>query len=117
MALKLSICVFLLRIAVSKTHRAIIWTVIIVTEVYCTFFFLLFIFQCTPVEHFWTRYTGTTGYCINPHITVNALYAYSAISCAADWTIGVLPVFLVWNLQMDRSTKVSVACILFVGAL
>ncbi|TVY40375.1 Satratoxin biosynthesis SC1 cluster protein [Lachnellula occidentalis] len=117
MGLKASIGVLLLKIAVSKIHRAIIWTVLIVTEVYCVVFFFLFVFQCTPVNYFWTRYSGATGHCINPIITINAVYAYSAISCWADWTISILPVFLVWNLQMNSRTKVSVACILLVCAI
>ncbi|KFY57146.1 hypothetical protein V496_06536 [Pseudogymnoascus sp. VKM F-4515 (FW-2607)] len=117
MALKLSIGIFLLRIAVVKTHKIIIWTVIIVTEIYSTFFFLIFVLQCRPSAYFWTQYTGGSGTCINPKITVDAFYAYSAISCMGDWTLGILPAFMVWNLQMNFRTKLSVACILAVGCI
>lgn len=118
MALKLSIGIFLLRLAVTNTYKAIIWTVIIVTEVYSAFFFFLFVLQCRPSSFFWTQYTPDgRGTCIDPVITVNAFYGYSAISCVADWTLGVLPVFLVWNLQMNTRTKLSVGAILAVGAM
>lgn len=117
MALKFSIGIFLLRIAVSRTHRIIIWAVIIVTEVYSVFFFLLFLLQCRPSAYFWTQYTGGKGSCLNPNVIVNAFYGYSAISCLADWVLGIIPVFLVWNLQMNRRTKISVAAILAVGAM
>ena len=117
MALKLSIGIFLLRIAVVRTHKIIIWVVIIVTEVYSAFFCLLFILQCRPSAYFWTQYTGGSGTCINPKITVQAFYGYSAISCIGDWTVGILPAFMVWNLQMNRRTKLSVAAILAVGCM
>ncbi|KAH6662803.1 hypothetical protein B0J14DRAFT_282245 [Halenospora varia] len=117
MALKFSIGIFLLRIAVARIHKIIIWTVIIVTEVYSAFFFFLFILQCRPSSYFWTQYTGGEGTCINPKVTVDSFYAYSAISCVADWTLGIIPVFMVWNLQMNSRTKLSVAAILAVGAI
>jgi hypothetical protein len=48
---------------------------------------------------------------------VNATYAYSAISCWVDWTLAIVPVFIVWNLQMNIRTKISVAMILALGAM
>lgn len=117
MALKFSIGIFLLRIAVARTHRIIIWTVVVVTEVYGFVYFLLFVLQCIPSEYFWTQYTGGKGHCINPKVTVDATYVYSAISCWADWTLAIIPVFLVWNLQMNSRTKVVVALILALGAM
>jgi hypothetical protein len=117
MALKFSIGIFLLRIAVAKTHRAIIWTAIVVAELYSAFYFFLFILQCRPSAYFWTRYTGGTGSCVNPKITVDATYAYSAISCVVDWTLGIVPVFMVWSLQMNSRTKFVAALILALGAV
>ena len=117
MALKFSIGIMLLRIAVSRTHKIIIWSVVILLEVYGAAYFLLFVLQCMPSSYFWTRYTDGKGTCINPKITVDATYAYSAISCACDWILGLLPISLVWNLQMNIRTKLSVAAILALGAM
>ncbi|KAH6716976.1 hypothetical protein DL95DRAFT_394894 [Leptodontidium sp. 2 PMI_412] len=117
MALKLSIGIMLYRIAVSRVHKAIIWTVMIVHTLYGAFFFFLFVLQCQPSAYFWTQYTGGKGKCINPNITVAATYGYSAISCWTDWTMAILPVFLIWNLQMNIRTKISVAMILSMGAI
>ncbi|KAG0647006.1 hypothetical protein D0Z07_6147 [Hyphodiscus hymeniophilus] len=117
MALKFSIAVFLLRIAVARVHRLIIWTTVAVAELYSAFYFFLFVLQCRPSAYFWTQYTGGRGSCIDPTVTVDATYAYSAISCAADWILGIVPVFLVWNLQMNPRTKIVVAMILAVGAI
>jgi hypothetical protein len=117
MALKLSIGIFLLRIAVCRLHRMIIYVVLGILELYCAFFFFLFVLQCRPSSYFWTRYTGGEGTCIDASVTVNATYAYSAISCVADWTLGILPIFMVWNLKMNTRTKWSVAAILAMGAM
>lgn len=95
----------------------IIIVVITIVELYSAFFFFLFVLQCRPSSYFWTQYTGGTGTCVNPKVTVNATYAYSAISCFADWSLGLMPVFLIWNIQMDTRTKLSVVAILSVGAM
>jgi hypothetical protein len=117
MALKFSIGIFLLRVAVARTHRFIIWTAILTVELYGAFYFFLFVLQCRPSSYFWTQYTGGKGSCINPKITVDATYGYSAISCVVDWTLGIVPAFIVWGLQMNRRTKISAALILALGAM
>lgn len=117
MALKFSIGIFLFRIAVVRAHRVIIGTTVVVIELYSAFYFFLFVLQCRPSAYFWTQYTGGKGSCINPEITVDATYAYSAVSCVADWTLGLLPIFMVWNLKMNSRTKLSVAILLAVGAM
>lgn len=107
----------LLRIAAKETHKIIIWVTIAVVEIYGAFYFFLFVLQCRPSAYFWTQYTGGKGTCINPKVTVDATYAYSAVSCAVDWTLGILPIFMVWNLKMNPRTKLSVALILAMGAM
>ncbi|PVH82384.1 hypothetical protein DL98DRAFT_388808, partial [Cadophora sp. DSE1049] len=116
-ALKLSIGVMLIRIAVAKKHKIIIWTVVVVFEVYGAFYFFLFVLQCRPSAYFWTQYTGGKGTCIDPTITVDATYAYSAISCWTDWTLAIIPMFIVWNLQMNIRTKIGLSLILAMAAL
>ena len=117
MAIKASIAVMLLRLTTERTHRLIIWITIIITEVYALFFFFLFILQCQPSSYFWTQWAGGKGKCINPMITVNSTYAYSAITCAGDWIFAILPFFLVWKLQMEKRQKYLVALILAMGAM
>ncbi|KAH7018203.1 uncharacterized protein B0I36DRAFT_276695 [Microdochium trichocladiopsis] len=119
MAIKASISLFLLRICVAKVQKIIIWTCLVVTEVYSTFFFLLFVLQCRPTSLFWLRYgpDPPAGSCLDPSIVPAAFYGYSAISCVVDWTFSILPIFLVWNLQMNFRMKVSVVLILAAGVI
>ncbi|APA14512.1 hypothetical protein sscle_13g092820 [Sclerotinia sclerotiorum 1980 UF-70] len=117
MALKLSIAVFLLRLSNLPMHRYIILGTLVVCEIGGIFYFLVFIFQCQPSNYFWTKYTGGTGKCINANIPVDAGYAYSAITCATDWILSLIPIWVVWNLQMTPRDKISVAIILAMGAV
>lgn len=117
MFIKASIGIMLLRLCVNKIHQTIVWTVLIITELYSAMFFFIFLFQCLPSRYFWEQYTGGEGTCMDPFIVVAVFYGYSAITCAGDWTFSILPVFLVWDLQMGRREKISVIMILAVGAL
>ncbi|TVY87802.1 hypothetical protein LAWI1_G006899, partial [Lachnellula willkommii] len=117
MFLKLSIGIMLLRLVVVKTHRIIIYVVLGILELYGAAYFLIFTLQCRPSAYFWTRYTGGKGSCIDPGITVTATYVYSAISCGADWTLAILPIFMIRHLQMNIRTKIVVGLILAMGAI
>ncbi|KAM0229804.1 hypothetical protein ACHAPO_009691 [Fusarium lateritium] len=119
MAVKASIAIFLLRICITRTHRMIIYVITGITELYSLFFFLLFVLQCRPTSLFWQRYSSNppNGSCLDASLVANAFYGYSAISCVSDWTYSILPIFLVWKLQMSRRTKISVVGILAAGAI
>jgi hypothetical protein len=119
MAIKASIAIFLLRICVTRTHRMVIYCITGLAELYSLFFFLLFVLQCRPTSLFWLRYTADPpkGNCLDASVVSNAFYGYSAISCLSDWTYSILPIFLVWKLQMSKRTKISVAGILAAGAM
>jgi hypothetical protein len=54
---------------------------------------------------------------MNPAAVPDASIAHSAVSFTADWVLGLLPIALIWNLQINRRTKISLACILAVGLL
>ncbi|KAM3076819.1 hypothetical protein ACMFMG_003713 [Clarireedia jacksonii] len=117
--IKGSVGIFLLRLCVHKYHKLIIWTVLIVTEVYGVYFFFVFVLQCQPVSYFWNRYyqDGREGKCLLGDLVTHSFLGYAAISCWTDWTFSILPMFLVWGLQMNFRTKLSVVCVLAAGVL
>jgi hypothetical protein len=115
--LKASIGIFLLRICVKRSQKLVIYAVMGVVAVFSTFYFFLIVFQCTPVVYFWTQYTGDTGTCVGVNVIPDASYAHAGVSAWADWTLGILPIFLVWDLKMNPRTKISVALILAIGAV
>ncbi|KAK8136759.1 hypothetical protein PG984_004699 [Apiospora sp. TS-2023a] len=119
MAIKASIAIFLHRICIERMHKIVIWSILALTEVYSLFFFLLFVLQCRPTALFWLRYTNNPppGVCMDATIVAKSFYAYSAISCLTDWTYSLLPITLVWNLQMNIRMKISVVLLLAAGVI
>jgi hypothetical protein len=117
MALKFSVGIFLLRIAVERGQRITLYIVLAVSTIMSTYFFFLFVFQCWPVAYFWGQYTGMEGHCIDTSIILKTTYAYSAVTCWSDWTFSILPVFIVRKLNMNPRTKLSVILILALSAM
>lgn len=115
--IRLSIAVFLLRIAVKPLHRGIIFGTLGAVVAFSIFYLFLVIFQCHPVSFFWLQYAGEKGSCINPAAVPDASIAHSAVSFTADWILGLLPIFLIYHLQMNFRTKASVAGVLSLGLL
>ena len=116
--LKVYIGTFLMQICIHRSQILVIWAVIITFTTLSIFYLFLMAFQCHPVSYFWTQYgVGASGKCISPTVIVNSTYVHGALNAISDWTLGILPIFLVWNLQMNTRTKVSVAIILSIGAM
>ncbi|KAJ5730507.1 uncharacterized protein N7483_005015, partial [Penicillium malachiteum] len=123
-AAKSSIALALLRLTVSRVHKMALWAVICVTTVVGLVFWFMLTLQCHPVTYFWERarlYTDAEadvhGHCMNLDALVDIAYVYSVTATCCDLTLGLLPVFLVWNLQMSTRTKAALAGILSMGCV
>jgi hypothetical protein len=112
-----------MQICVKKVQINIIRTVIITFSIFTIYFLFIMIFQCNPVSAFWMANPNPAiglpdgAVCLDRTIIAGSTYAHGALSAAADWILGTLPVFLVWNLNMNPRTKISVALILALGAV
>ena len=111
-AVKLSVGLTLLRLTVHNIHRRILYTIMSVSVITGTAFFFLTVFQCSPVPYFWTRALGESGSCIQIDIIEGITYGYSAVNTITDFTFGLLPVFMVMGLNMDRKSKIMLIPIL-----
>jgi hypothetical protein len=115
--LRLAAGYFLLRVAMRKRHRSIIHFWNVVNVLFNVFYFFFTLFQCTPVDYWWTRVDGMhVGKCRSAG-SADATYAQSAMSAIIDWSFGILPIFIVWDLHMNSRKKVMVAVILGMVAL
>jgi hypothetical protein len=94
-----------------------IWIVVIIVTLFSTGEVIFLIFQCSPISSFWTRFLGEPGNCISGTIISHLGYTHTAVVTAADWTLAILPIFLVWNLKLNLRTKISVALILALGTV
>jgi amino acid permease len=57
------------------------------------------------------------GHCMNMDLLLGIVYMYSTAAAVCDFTIGLVPVFMIRKLTMDRHTKMAVIGILSIGCL
>ncbi|KAJ5388227.1 hypothetical protein N7509_010768 [Penicillium cosmopolitanum] len=115
---KISIGVALLRLAVKKSHRIFVWVMISTVIAIGLMFWLVLLFDCKPVSYFWNQVDLThSGTCTSINTLLAIAYFYSSVTIVCDLALGILPVFLVWNLQMNHRTKIAVGGILSLGAV
>ena len=114
--IKLSIAIFLLRIAVKLHFRLILKVSMVVVTVWTAGIFLFDMFSCTPFEYQWD-YTIPSGRCVAGESLLSAGYAFSVLSILSDWLYALIPIPMLWNVKMNRQTKVVVVVILSLGAL
>ncbi|KAK5062888.1 hypothetical protein LTR84_004963 [Exophiala bonariae] len=112
---KVSIGFFLLRVTVARIQRQIIYSVICTTVVVGIVFLFVTVFECSPVSYFWNR--DQNGQCLDMDVIIGLTYFYSVVNAICDFTFGILPIFLVWNLQMDRRVKIVLIPILGMGCV
>ncbi|KAI8235250.1 hypothetical protein K4K57_003830 [Colletotrichum sp. SAR 10_99] len=115
LAIRTSICLLLLRLALNKVHRWVIYVNMAIVLLISIAYFFIMTFQCSPPSYFWRQLYGEKGKCINYNIVPDATIAHSIISAVSDWCIGLLPIALLWNVNLNRRTKALVAVLLSMG--
>ncbi|XRM37376.1 putative cation-transporting ATPase 1 [Aspergillus tubingensis] len=112
---RISIALALLRLTVSRVHTILLWCVVGVSIIVGLVFWFMLTFECKPVSHFWQR--TKPGHCMSIDKLLDIAYVYSVTAMLCDFTLGLLPIFLVWKLQMSRQTKAALAGILSLGCI
>lgn len=108
---KLSISFFLLRFTIERKYTRTLYIVLAILLGYSIFLLFFALFQCKPVSAFW----ASPGSC-NRIGTVKVTYAHSAILSASDWTLVILPIFVVYHLNLGFRIKLYVGIILTLGS-
>ncbi|KAF9883015.1 hypothetical protein FE257_004328 [Aspergillus nanangensis] len=117
---KVSVCIFLLRITVRRIHIWILYSVMAMTVSAGLVFMFILLLQCKPLPYFWQRKAfdpTITGQCMDMEIVVAMTYVYSAFAALCDFTVGILPIFLVRKLHMKKQTKYAVVGILSMACI
>ncbi|SPN98900.1 related to integral membrane protein pth11 [Cephalotrichum gorgonifer] len=114
MFIKLSIGIFLLRLAVQKVYRYILWASLVIITIWSLVLFFWNIFQCKPVEAQWD-YAMIGGECVSITEVVAAAYALSVMTILSDWLYALLPIPMLWKVDMTRQAKLTVILILGLG--
>lgn len=111
--LKLSLIFFYIRVFPTKGAQRLLWGTVIFTCLWGIAFVIVAIFQCQPIDYFWSKWDGLhEGKCLN----INAITVCNAsISIALDiWSLGI-PLWQLWGLKMHWKKKVGVAMMFCIG--
>lgn len=109
---KASILLLYLRIFLQKPFRFACWVMVAIVTAYGIASTMASIFQCTPIPRAWNK--SISGTCIS--ITTN-WYANAGYSIATDVIILLLPMPIIYHLQMHRNQKVALMLVFALGVL
>ncbi|KAI8966161.1 hypothetical protein F5Y11DRAFT_214906 [Daldinia sp. FL1419] len=116
--IKLSIGIFLLRLASQNRYKYTLYASIVIVSIWSIVLFFWNIFQCNPVEAQWD-YTilqkDSNARCVSADEIVNAAYALSVMSVLSDWLYALLPVPMLWSVKMTTQAKMTVIMVLGLG--
>ncbi|KAF2807253.1 uncharacterized protein BDZ99DRAFT_447576 [Mytilinidion resinicola] len=119
--IKLSVSALLLRIAVKRYQRYIIYSQVVVTVLFTVVTTVLMVFSCRPIEYFWTRYNPlhtSKGTCVVEASGVTIiLYVYVGHAVIADFTFAILPWYIIRGSSLTPRDKVSIIAVLGMGML
>ena len=107
---KVAILILYLRIGVQRAFRRLVWACIAVVTDTAIASVTASIFQCTPVRKAW--YSDIDGSCID----VNALFfANAGLDIFQDAFIYILPMRMLYQLQVPRRQKIALILVFAVG--
>ena len=90
--IKVSVAMFLLRLAVKRTYRYICIGFVSIYSMYSFASTILIIFQCVPIRLIWDM--TVAGRCLSPEVRVGLGRSYGVICAASDFFLVLLPVYL-----------------------
>ncbi|OTA67192.1 hypothetical protein K449DRAFT_211343 [Hypoxylon sp. EC38] len=116
--IKLSIGIFLLRLASQKRYKYTLYASIVIVTIWSVVLFFWNIFQCNPVAAQWD-YTilrnDPTSHCVSADEIVDAAYSLSVMSILSDWLYALLPIPMLWAVKMTAQAKLTVVVVLGLG--
>lgn len=111
---KSSICVALIRLVASRRMLYVLYGILALSASYGFIAMMTVLLQCRPLRATWEPEAGT---CASQEVIVNISYFVTACSIATDFACSIMPYVILWNLQMRRSLKFTVAAMLSLGFL
>ncbi|KAE9369910.1 hypothetical protein N431DRAFT_381270 [Stipitochalara longipes BDJ] len=114
MFIKLSIAIFLLRIATKKRYTWTLKISMVIVTIWSLAIFFFDIFQCTPVQAQWD-FTIQNSKCASGDSFVAAAYSISVLTVITDWMYAIIPIPMIWSVQMSTQKKITVAFVLSLG--
>ncbi|KAJ4983126.1 integral membrane family protein [Stagonosporopsis vannaccii] len=111
---KISVGFFLLRIAVHSAYRRLIIGIMLFMGIYTIGCFFTIVLQCTNLAVQWDHTIKAT--CWSAHTIKTLSYVNVSLNIVTDLLFSIIiPIPLLWSLQMNKRQKSSLMCILGLG--
>lgn len=110
---KAAILLLYLRLfSINSIFKYLTWATFFLVFGYLFSNFLTQIFGCSPSAKYWNPELG--GHCINYAV---AGHVYGAMNLASDFLVFILPLPMIWQMNLSLKEKVGVSVIFMAGAL
>ncbi|KAH6647762.1 hypothetical protein BKA67DRAFT_594677 [Truncatella angustata] len=110
---KVSVGFFLVRLSPTKLYRRVLQGTIVFLVVYTFMCFTTLLLQCKNLAVIWDLEVKTTCWPITTLLGLS--YANSTINILTDILFALVPIPMLWNVQINVRTKASLICILGLG--
>lgn len=111
--IKVSLCLFYLRLKPFPAFQVACYTVMVISIIYSLLAAFGFAWVCQPIEKYWD-FSILTGKCIN--LTAYFL-ATACINAGTDLALLILPIWIMKDLNLPLRRKIGVALLLMTGSL
>ncbi|PVH82004.1 hypothetical protein DL98DRAFT_514370 [Cadophora sp. DSE1049] len=112
---KLSVAFFLLRLAPGKGHKVFLYCVIAFLVAFTLSSAGTIMFSCIPIRASWDRASEPNAKCFSLDTFTNIGLFNSIVNIVTDVLFASLPIPIVWKLQVNLRTKISLIGILSLG--
>ncbi|KAH8779133.1 phosphatidylserine decarboxylase [Hyaloscypha sp. PMI_1271] len=113
--IKLSVAFFLLRLVPGKAYKWFLHGVIIFLVAFTLSSEGTILFSCVPIRASWDRAGEPNAKCFDNHLFTAIGMFNSIINIITDVLFASLPISVVWSLQVNLRTKLSLLAILSLG--
>lgn len=107
---RLSVLALYVRLFSTRRFRLVNLAVAVFVVMQALAFFFLFAFQCRPVRRIW--HLGMGGVCLR---TGTLYMTQASLSVPTDFLILLLPLPMVWRLQVTLRRKWALTCVFIIG--
>ncbi|KAG0634514.1 hypothetical protein HOY80DRAFT_1140618 [Tuber brumale] len=115
---KASVVLFVIRLTTSRTTARVAWGLLAFSSCFSLAAVLVSIFSCVPVEYIWKSLTpegkNMKAVCLDQRALQ---YTLPAINIFTDFFVWLLPLKMIWHVQLPRRQKNGLIGIFALGAL
>ncbi|KAG8626499.1 hypothetical protein KVT40_005444 [Elsinoe batatas] len=115
MLARVSIGLLLLRLMASRKQKVVVWSVMALNVITWLVYVIWTFNICSPVSRYW-QWSSDRGICRTERYSIGT-YIHSAATVISDWTLSLIPMWVLYKSNLAKKTRFATAGILGLGAL